>query len=124
MSHISLCCHLDLGSLIQLEDQVLMLWVTREERDAEDKDISKEKDTTRSKVVIQDKKNDAKDSKKRRKKLFGLTKSQLKMVGMEAFICLILYIVLLILTEKAASCSGTIQQYLRERQKFLDQISN
>ena len=89
-----------------------------------DKDISKEKDTTRSKVVIQDKKNDAKDSKKRRKKLFGLTKSQLKMVGMVAFICLILYIVLLILTEKAASCSGTIQQYLRERQKFLDQISN
>ena len=41
-----------------------------------------------------------KDSKKGNKKLFGLTKTELKIVGLVSVLCLVLYIVLLILTVK------------------------
>ena len=41
-----------------------------------------------------------KDPKKRNKNLFGLTKAELKIVGLVSVLCLVLYIVLLILTVK------------------------
>ena len=50
-------------------------------------------------------------------RMFGMSGSELRMAGLVAGFCLILYIVLLILTVQAASCSDSVEEYLKMKCK-------
>ena len=44
------------------------------------------------------------------------------MLALLGAVCLLLYTVLLVMTVKAASCSDTLEDYVRTRQRELDQF--
>ena len=54
--------------------------------------------------------------------LFGLTRREVLLLALLGAVCLLLYTVLLVMTVKAASCSDTLEDYVRTRQQELDQF--
>ena len=54
--------------------------------------------------------------------LFGLTRREVLLVALLGAVCLLLYTVLLVMTVRAASCSDTLEDYVRTRQQELDQF--